>query len=139
MLSDYIPVYWPGTNTWSFPSCELEKYEDYVAEPQDIVLFQGHVVRGIPLVHFGTWGAMFADVGATLKAIVDDPDGACAQMYSSKKVAAETAEFFKELKRRYPEIASMAPFDVRRRRGASKALKVPAQCVVKYVPEEDGP
>lgn len=56
MLSDYIPVYFPSTNEWSIPSRELEKYHDYDTEPQEIELYEGAVIKGIPLVHFGTWG-----------------------------------------------------------------------------------
>lgn len=130
MLSDYIPVYWPGTNTWSIPHYELKKYKDYVAKPQAIVLFEGHVVKGVPLLHFGTWGAFGADITGTIQAIAQDPDGACEKLYRSKKVAADTAEFFRKLAKRYPGLVSVRRFAGGRTRGSMK-LNVPARCVVK--------
>lgn len=137
MLSDYIPVYWPKSNSWSIPTCELEKYEDYVAEPQDITLYKGHVVRGIPLLHFGTWGIMMGvDVTKTIQEFAKSPKEFSAKSYRSKKVAADTAAFFSALAKRYPRILR-----VRRFRGgrtqASRRLRVPAGCVVTYVPEPE--
>jgi len=135
MLSDYIPVYWPESNTWSIPSCEIEKYEDYVAKPQDLVLYEGHVVRGIPLLHFGTWGLFCVNVTKTVRKIVRSPNRACAKAFRSKKVAAKTAAFFAELKRNYPEIASVKPFRGGRK-PESKYLDVPASAIVKFASED---
>lgn len=134
MLSDYIPVYWPKTNTWSIPNLELEKYEDYAPEPQDIVLHKGHVVRGIPLLHFGTWGIMAADVGKTIQMLVEAPEETAAKAYRSKKVAADTAAFFSALAKRYPKIRRVRRFTGGRTM-ASKYLRVPADCIVTYVPK----
>lgn len=137
MLSDYIPVYWPKTNTWSIPNLELEKYEDYVPEPQDITLYKGHVVRGIPLLHFGTWGIMGVDVTALIRGFAGDPKGH-EKYYDDKKAGADAAAFFSALAERYPEILRVESFE-----GggtpASKHLRVPEDCIVKYVPEEDDP
>lgn len=124
MLSDYIPVYWPDTNQWSFPSAELEKYEDYVPEPQDIVLFRGHVVRGIPLVHFGTWGAVGVDVTGLLRKLVKEPSATCAACYRSKKTGAEVSAFFVELRKRYPKIEDVDAMP------RDNDLNVPPGCIV---------
>lgn len=134
MLSDYIPVYWPKTNSWSIPTCELEKYEDYVPEPQDIALYEGHVVRGIPLLHFGTWGIMGVDVTTTIQGFAKSPKETSAKAYKSKKVAADTAAFFSALAKRYPKILRVRHFRGGRTK-ASRRLRVPADCIVTYVPE----
>ena len=136
MLSDYIPVYWPESNTWSIPTIELKEYEDYVAKPQNLVLFhEGNVVRGIPLLHFGTWGIVGVDVTATIRHIAKSPKEACAKAFRSGKVAAETAAFFEALKNRYPKIVSVREFRKPRSRKA-KYLGVPARCVVKFAPRK---
>lgn len=131
MLSDYIPVYWPKTNTWSIPICELEKYEDYIPKPQNITLYNGHVMRGIPLLHFGTWGIMGVDVTKTIQAFTKSPKKTSAKSYKSKKVAADVAVFFSALAKRYPRILHVRRFKGGRTQ-ASKHLRVPASCIVKY-------
>ena len=133
MLSDYIPVYWPKTNSWSIPNLELEKYEDYVPEPQAIVLFKGHVVRGIPLLHFGTWGIMGVNVTKLIRGFAGDPEGH-GKLYDSKKAGADAAAFFSALAKRYPKILHVRHFKGGRT-PASRRLCVPADCIVKYVPE----
>lgn len=127
MLSDYIPVYWPETNSWSFPSYELEKYKDYVPEPQDIVLYKGSVVKGIPLLHFGTWGAMGVNITKTIQDLAKDPGKKAQACFRSKKVATKTAAFFTELKKRYPDIVDVKPFDAETN---DSELNVPKDCVV---------
>lgn len=137
MLSDYIPVYWPKTNTWSIPNYELEKYEDYVPEPQDITLYKGHVVRGIPLLHFGTWGIVGVDVTETIRAFAKSPETTSAESFSDKKVAADTAAFFSALASRYPEILRVECFKSGRTR-ASKDLRVPEDCIVSLFKDKEG-
>lgn len=131
MLSDYIPVYWPKTNTWSIPNFELEKYEDYIPKPQNITLYKGHVVKGIPLLHFGTWGLINFDVTKTIHMFARSPKEIIAKAYRSKKVAADVAAFFSALVKRYPKIRHVRRFKGGRTR-ASKHLRVPADCIIKY-------
>lgn len=135
MLSDYIPVYWPKSNSWSIPICELEKYEDYVPKPQDIALHEGHVVRGIPLLHFGTWGTMGVDVTKLIQEFAKSPKETGAKAYRSKKVAADVAAFFSALAERYPKLLYVRRFRGGRTR-ASRRLRVPADCIVAYVPDK---
>lgn len=128
MLSDYIVVYFPESNTWSIPEHELEDYQDYVAEPQVITLYGGYKIKGIPLVHFGTWGlfGVTKDRLATLiRDLMENPERTCPERWKSKKVAAKTAAFFTELKRRYPRITEAKQFDPE---GLSSEPGVPAEC-----------
>ena len=134
MLSDYIPVYWPCVNAWSIPNYELMGFRDFVPEPQDITLWEDHVVRGIPLLHFGTWGIMGVNVTEMIRGFVKDPES-IAKDAPDRKYATKTAAFFKELKRRYPKIVSVRMFKGGTRR-ASKCLDVPMQCIV-HVNEKD--
>ena len=133
-MGDYIPVYYPELNAWSFPSWELVKYRDYVPRPQKLGLYNGSVVRGIPLLHFGTWGVMGVDVTKTIRKFAENPKKRAGKGYKNKRVAAAVAKFFSELRKRYPKIVSVKPF-----KGGcserSKALRVPAACIVKYVQE----
>lgn len=131
MLSDYIPVYYPSSNSWSIPAYELMKYEDYVTTPQTIKLWGGHRIKGIPLLHFGTWGLFGVDVTKTIRAFAKDPEKKCAKSYKSKKVAADTAKFFVELKLKYPDIINVKPFDWPKAQDAPQRLRVPADCIVK--------
>lgn len=137
MLGDYIPVYYPGLNAWSFPSWEVVGYRDYVPEPQELELHNGSVVRGIPLLHFGTWGAVGVDVTEMVRKFAKSPRKQAGKCYKDEKVAADVAKFFSELRKRYPKIVS-----ARRFRGGcserSKTLRVPAACIVKYVPPKGG-
>lgn len=131
MLSDYIPVYWPETNRWSVPTYEIEKYIDYCPTPQKMTLHRGHVVEGIPLLHFGTWGIFGVNVTGTIRKIAKNPK-TTAKMYKSKEVAADVAAFFTELRRRYPKIVSVEHFGWGRRPESSE-LNVPVKCIVSYV------
>jgi len=133
MLSDYIPVYWPKSNSWSIPNFELEKYEDYVPKPQDLTLYKGHVVRGIPLLHFGTWGIMGVNVTKLIQGFAGDPKGH-EKLYDDKKAGADAAAFFSALAKRYPKILRVRHFKGGRTK-ASRRLRVPADCIVTYVPE----
>lgn len=133
MLGDYIPVYYPGLNAWSFPSWEVVKYEDYVPEPRELELYNGSVVRGIPLLHFGTWGVMGVDVTKLIQKLAKNPKLA-EGYYKSRKTAADVAKFFSELRKRYPKIVSVRRFGGGCSKRA-KALRVPAACIVKYVQE----
>lgn len=135
MLSDYIPVYYPALNAWSIPNYELENYQDYVAKPQKLSLSYGHVVKGIPLFHLGTWGAFGVDITETIRKIAKNPNRV-AKMYRSKKVAADVAAFFKLLRKRYPRIVSAKPFNRRRSTAAGKLLNVPARYIVSVAEEE---
>lgn len=135
MLSDYIPVYYPSSNSWSFPVYELVKYEDYVSAPQTIELWGGHKIEGIPLLHFGTWGLLGVDVTKTIRTFAKDPERKCAKSYESKKIAADTARFFAELKLKYPDIVNVKRFDRSKAQDASQRLGVPADCIVKEAPK----
>lgn len=130
MLSDYIPVYWPKTNTWSIPNYELRKFRDNVPKPQDIKLYKGHVVRGIPLLHFGTWGIMGVNVTKLVQGFAKDPEGH-GKLYDDKDAGAAAAAFFSALAKRYPRILHARQFRGGRTR-ASKDLHVPADCIVTY-------
>lgn len=133
MLSDFIPIYWPKSNTWSIPACEVEEYEDRVAKPQNLVLYEGHVVKGIPLMHLSVWGYFNVDVTSTVRNIAKNPKRACARMFPED--AAEMAAFYGELKRRYPKIVSVRQFR-KGRTPASRYLDVPMAAIVKFTAED---
>ena len=85
MLLDYIPVYYPETNQWSIPNREIEKYEDYIASPQEMTLFEGAVIRGIPLIHFGTWGALGVNITEVVRGLAKDPVGFAKNHTSTRR------------------------------------------------------
>lgn len=134
MLLDYIPVYYPETNQWSIPGREIETYHDYDPEPQEMTLYKGAVIRGIPLVHFGTWGIFGVNVTECLRDFATNPDETAKRSYKSKKTAAEVSAFFRELVNRYPEIVHVQAFPVLG--DDCEGLHVPECCVVKPVPPE---
>ena len=127
MLLDYIPVYYPETNQWSIPNREIEKYEDYIASPQEMTLFEGAVIRGTPLIHFGTWGALGVNITEVVRGLAKDPVGFAKKSYKHKKTAADVAAFFKTLVGKYPNLVEVTEYRESRESGD---LCVPAGCVV---------
>ena len=127
MMSDYIPVYFPGENVFSIPTWEITEYKDYVPEPQVMTLYNGVKIRGIPLVHFGTWGLVGVNLGELLRKFARYPKRTCKRCYRGHKIRARVAQFFAELKKKYPEIRDMTRFEP----AAGDDLRVPAACVVR--------
>jgi len=128
MLIDYIPVYFPETNQWSIPGCQIEKCRDYDPEPQDMPLHGGAVIRGIPLFHLGTWGIFGVSVAECLRDLAADPDEAAKRLYRSVRTAAKVSAFFRKLVDRYPDIAQASAFP------GHEGLRVPECCIVKLSP-----
>lgn len=123
MLSDYIPVYFPGHNKWSIPTNEVEKYEDYIPEPQELGLYEGAVIKGIPLIHFGTWGAFGVNITEVIRSLAKDPEGYARKSYKDKGTAADVAKFFKALVEKYPGLVEVEGY-------RDDDLSVPADCIV---------
>lgn len=130
MLSDYIPVYFPESNEYSIPAWEITEYKDYIPEPQIMTLHNGVKIRGIPLVHFGTWGLVglsWAGLGELLRKLAKYPKRTCKGCYRSRKTQDRVAQFFTELKKKYPGIRDMTRFEP----AAGDDLHVPKACIVR--------
>ena len=129
MLSDYIPVYYPDFNSFSFPRWEIKEYKDYVPEPQVMTLLNGTKIRGIPLVHFGTWGLTgVRDLVKLLRSLARYPRRTCNRCYRSRKAADKVSKFFTELKKKYPAIKDLTRF--KPAEGDDGDLQVPKECIV---------
>ena len=122
MLSDYIPVYIPTEDVFSIPTWEITEYTDYIPEPQTMTLHNGAKIRGIPLVHFGTWGLMgVKNLGELLRKLAKYPKRTCKRCYRSQRVRDRVAQFFTELKKKYPGIRDMTRLEP----AADDDLRVP--------------